>query len=265
MLADLYRGAFRRLGGKGLGLGLFNRVHRLVWQNWLQPEAVDVLGFRLTLPKDDTGMSQVLQMGQLFEPEMVERFQRVVRPGMVVLDIGANLGYYTLLASKLAGPGGKVLAFEPELTNLSFLMKNIAQNACVNVFVCPCAVSDAFGELTLYLSYPSRSGHSIIRPDDGASRSQRVGAVSLDEYVAPLEPNVVKIDIEGAEALALRGMKRMVGNPALEAVFIECNRDALLKRGSSADEVLKPLRAAGFAAEDIDGVNFLCTRPRKPA
>ncbi|MCX5794111.1 MAG: FkbM family methyltransferase [Elusimicrobia bacterium] len=208
-------------------------------------------------------MSQVLQMNEVFEAKMVEEFRRVVRPGMVVVDCGANIGYYTILASKLVGEQGKVLALEPELTNLGFLVKNVVANACVNVFVCPCAAGRSFGAATLYLSFPSRSGHSIRSPRErhAGAISQQVGMVPLDEYLGVLRPHVVKMDIEGGESLAIAGMNRMIEDRRLQAVFIECCREVLSDQGTSVDEFLAVFRSAGFECRDIDGTNFLCLRP----
>jgi FkbM family methyltransferase len=262
-LRECYRRVFKKLHGKGLGLGLFNRLHALIWQRFLRPKSVDIHGLRMVLPPDDTGFSQVLDMGDIFEPEMVGAFERAVAPGMTVLDVGANVGYYTLLASRLVGESGKVLAFEPERTNLSFLLRNIAGNSCSNVLVCPYAVSSGAGTAVLHLTRPSRSGHSLVvrHKEREAGGEQTIATVGLDDFL-PREfiPDVVKMDIEGAEPLALKGMTRILSDPKLKVVFIECNRDMLAAQGTSPEEVLGTLRDRGFSCLRLDEANFLCTR-----
>lgn len=260
MLSDLYASVFRRLRGKGLGLGLFNKVHSLFWQKWLRPEWVEVNGYRMRLPPDDTGFSQVLEMGEVFEPAVIAALRDVVKPGMTVLDVGANLGYHTLLASKLVGPAGKVVAVEPEATNLEYLALNLKENACANVTVLPYAAGEAASSMTLYLSPSSRSGHSLL-PTDGGTKTQTVEVAALDDVVPPaLQPDVVKMDIEGAEAMALRGMKRLVADPRLKAIVIECNPDHLSKQGTTAERFLQGLRGSGFVFTALDRDNWLGRR-----
>src|ERR1035437_4240958 len=113
-LASLYESLFKKVRGKGFGLGLFNLFHKKIYEGWLQPPYVEINGCRLFLPGHDVGVSDNLRMEGAWEPEMTDEFKRLVRPGMTVLDVGANIGYHTVLASRLVGPKGRVLAFEPD-------------------------------------------------------------------------------------------------------------------------------------------------------
>lgn len=263
MLPELYASLFRKMRGKGLGLGLFNKLHALLWQRWLRPRWIEVHGYRMYLPPDDTGFSQVLEMGAVFEPEVVECFKQMARPGMVVLDVGANLGYYTLLASRLVGPAGKVVAVEPELINIQYLVKNLLENGCTNVIVAPYAAGDSTKTATLYLSPMSRSGHSLVRPErgGGAEEQQKTVITALDDLLPPdLYPQMLKMDIEGAEPLALKGMERILDDKRLETIIIECNKDYLSKDGLTAEDLLDRLREKGFTCRALDGVNYLGVR-----
>lgn len=261
MLSELYARLFRRLRGKGLGLGLFNKLHALLWQRWLRPEWIEVNGYRMHLPPDDTGFSQVLEMGDVFEPEVVKCFRQLARPGMVILDVGANVGYYTLLASRLAGPTGKVVAVEPELINIQYLIKNLLENGCTNVILAPYAAGNAAKNATLYLSPSSRSGHSLLRPEQGGGQRQKVVMTALDDLLpGDLYPQLIKMDIEGAEPLALKGMGRMLGDRRLEAIIIECSKDHLSRRGLTPEALLDRLREHGFTCRALDRDNYLCVR-----
>ena len=125
----------------------------------------------------------------------------------------------------------------------------------------PCAASDAAGEVSLHLSYPSRSGHSVFVYEGRESGgTQSVATARLDDLVGELQPDIVKLDIEGGEALALKGMGKILADKRLSAVFIECNREWLEMQKSSADELLSPLKKAGFACAAIEGDNYLCVR-----
>jgi FkbM family methyltransferase len=261
MLSELYATLFWKLRGKGLGFGVFNKVHALLWQRWLRPDWIEIHGFRMYLPKDDTGFSQVLEMGETFEPEVVASVRRLARPGMTVLDVGANLGYYTLLASRLVGPSGKVVAVEPELLNIQYLTRNILENGCTNVLVAPYAAGDALKTETLYLSPSSRSGHSLVRPKDGAVARQKAVMVTLDELLPhALYPQLVKMDIEGAESIALDGMRKILEDRRLEAIIIECNKDYLAMRGQTPEALLGRLREKGFTCRALDRDNYLAVR-----
>ena len=129
-------------------------------------------------------------------------FSQLVEPGHVVYDIGAHVGSYSLLASRLVGPEGLVLAFEPLSANLEFLRQHLELNHVSNVLIRPQAVWDSTGLLRF---------HAV--PDRVTSRIDEFGelevpATTLDEIVesggAP-PPNCIKIDVEGGEVHVLRG------------------------------------------------------------
>ena len=98
-----------------------------------------------------------------YEPETTGLLQRVIEPGMVVVDVGAHVGYYALLAAKRVGPQGKVYAFEPDPTNYALLLKNIELNGYRNILTTGEAVSDRVGTATLYLAGLDTGRHSLFR------------------------------------------------------------------------------------------------------
>jgi FkbM family methyltransferase len=128
-----------------------------------------------------------------------------IRPGDVVFDAGAHIGYMTMLAAKAAGETGRVYAFEPLPLNLRYLRRHIAINHLATVQILPCAIGRTAGEGAFDLG--KGSGRGNLNPN-ATGQVLRVQIVSLDELVAagklPL-PNVVKMDIEGAELDALQG------------------------------------------------------------
>ena len=131
----------------------------------------------------------------------------VVKPGMVFYDVGANVGFYTLLASRLVGEAGKVVAFEPSHRNLAFLRRHVGMNRCGNVQIYPAAVADRKGKGRFNAGTDPSTGRL-----DESGRAE-VELVSLDELVDSgeiLPPNVIKMDIEGGEGAALRGAARVL-------------------------------------------------------
>jgi FkbM family methyltransferase len=134
-----------------------------------------------------------------------ERFaQRIfvehVRPGSVVYDVGANAGFFTLLASKLSGPSGAVYAFEPMERNLRYIREHLRLNRTGNVQVVPMAVSDRIGPVRF------AAAHNPAMGGLAASGEIEVQSTTLDEWASTMAPpSFIKMDIEGAEHAALSG------------------------------------------------------------
>lgn len=138
----------------------------------------------------------------LYEYDKRRLFEKVVRAGNTVYDVGAHTGYYSLLASLLVGPRGLVYAFEPVPANLNYLREHLRRNDIKNTRVCACAVTDSIGPMR----FQEHQHSSMGRLD--AAGSLEVEAVSLDRLHAAGKirpPDVIKMDIEGAEYEALKG------------------------------------------------------------
>jgi len=136
-------------------------------------------------------------------------FEKIVKKGSVVFDIGAHCGFYTLLASELVGPEGKVFAFEPFPKNINYLKEHIRLNNLSNVVVIEAAVSDIYGRSCFGLDANASSSEGHLGVEGGII----VKTVSLDELVDKKEipdPDYIKIDVEGAELSVLSGARRLV-------------------------------------------------------
>ena len=143
------------------------------------------------------------------ESRFVERF---LKPGMHVLDIGANIGYFTLLTSRQVGAQGTVVAFEPSPRERNRLQKNLVLNHCQNVRVEQVAVCDHIGEANLFVVLGRETGCNSMRSPnvDEPIKPITVPTTTLDEYVSMHETgpiDFVKMDIEGAELSALKGAR----------------------------------------------------------
>ncbi len=162
-----------------------------------------------------------LMMGGVWEPNYAQAFCNLLKPGDVVLDVGANHGFYSLIAAQRIAPGGHVYAFEPSTNFYELIRASVSVNGLGNVVsVANLALGDAEGELTLaYDPYLSGGGHLEIgeaagEAGDGARTLVRetVKVVTLDDYLGSelAKVDVIKMDIEGAEGLALKGMAKIV-------------------------------------------------------
>jgi FkbM family methyltransferase len=176
-----------------------------------------------------------------FEYEKQQAFRRAVAPGDVVYDLGANVGFYSLLASVLVGPRGHVYSFEPLPANLAMLRRHMEMNGVRNCTVFEAAVAASDGHARFDASI---SGDMAHFSNHGADVVRTVALDSLFRSSEILPPRVMKIDIEGAELEALRGA----------AELIETHRPAIFL-ATHGDEVhrscLQFLRERGYVLESL--------------
>lgn len=175
-----------------------------------------------------------------------DSLQSIVRPGMTALDVGANLGLYTVLLSRLVGTSGRVIAFEPDPHHFALLLKNCALNACANVEAHNLALGSDKKRLLLHKEILN-SGNNFLGAGSRHSRSElEVDVVSIDGFLPALRPDLVKIDVQGWEVEVLRGMRRMLTNAPHIALYLEFWPMGLRRAGSSPDELLDLLAGQGF-------------------
>ena len=134
-----------------------------------------------------------------------------MKSGDTVVDIGANIGYYTILLSKLVGDSGKVYAFEPGPKNFELLCKNVEMNNCRNVILENKSVADKTQTSFLYLSNKASSDHRIFQTKTNKKRT-KIEQVSLDDYFENITQKVdfIKCNIQGADFLAFQGMLKIL-------------------------------------------------------
>lgn len=215
-----------------------------------QTNVANVQGHIMCLDKSDS-----LSLGVLgiYEPAVTRIFKENITNGCVVLDIGAHIGYYTLIAARLVGKEGHVFAFEPNPTNFGLLKKNVEINGYTNVTLVQKAISNKTGKAELYLNEVSSGGHSIFDPHDG-SRTVEVDVTCLDDYFKDYGGtiNFIKMDIEGAEALAIQGMSLLLAKNQNVKIITEFSPCAIRKAGITPEGYLKSLIGYGFKLYDLD-------------
>ncbi|MFQ5923504.1 MAG: FkbM family methyltransferase, partial [Anaerolineales bacterium] len=151
----------------------------------------------------------IIKLG-VWERDQRRFVRQVVKPGDVSVDVGANVGQYTAELSSLVGSKGKVYAFEPAPANFRLLKMAVEANNCSNTVIGELAVLDRSRRTELYLSEMHQGDHRIYQTDDNRPQL-RVEATSLDEFLgSDSKVDFVKIDVQGAEPLVLRGMRRLI-------------------------------------------------------
>lgn len=173
-------------------------------------EAYTAIG-ALWLHGDDQLMTPVIREHGVWEPELENLLRRQLRPGMSFVDIGANIGYFSVMAAGLVGPSGGVVSVEPEAGNLALLTANLWRNGHRNAQIAPVAVYSHTGELTFAVPDISRAaGHVVGEGEEGVT----IPCISLDDLLGDRRMDMLKIDAEGADLQVLRGGRRVLeANP----------------------------------------------------
>ncbi|MDP2948069.1 MAG: FkbM family methyltransferase [Chloroflexota bacterium] len=177
-----------------------------------------------------------------------------IASGMGVVDIGANMGYYTLLAAKQVGQSGMVYAFEPKPRNFALLLRNIEENGFTNIEPVQQAVSSRSGPLPLLIGQGGSGTHSLFSNRETSEQSIPVQATTLDDFFEQrLWPriDVIIMDIQGAEMEALEGMTRLLQKLDSLTLIVEFAPFALEAASVTPMAFLERLQQLGFNVEVI--------------
>ena len=248
ILRSLYLAARRLLLGTGISfLPPFSWIKKAALRRLRGSGRVPVLGSWM---RRDPGDRLNLAVNGVYEPVDTAFVGRVVRPGDTVVDVGANIGYYTCFMARLVGPAGRVVAFEPAPDLIGILRDNVSFNGYANVQLENQAVTERTGPLTLYMEAGRPEDNRIFKDaQDPAPRSEHVvDGVRLDDvpFLREHPPAFIKMDIQGAEIFALRGMRRLLQESPEVCVLLEYWPYGLIRAGFRPEELVEELLAAGL-------------------
>jgi FkbM family methyltransferase len=191
----------------------------------------------------DHWISAPIRQGYLMDPHVMAALGAFIRPGDTFLDVGGNIGWFAVIGSRQVGPGGKVFTIEPDPDNAALLRENLRRNGCANATLCEAAAGAVEGTARLFRSPDNAGDHQM------AVASERTDWVEV--LVRPLDAlldgvarvDVLKMDTQGSEVLALRGMQRLLAaNPAIRMV-LEFWPHGLAQCGCTAEELIALLGA----------------------
>ena len=215
-------------------------------------------GFRSVLPGGEVVVVSPAHRHITWNADEYTAFRSAVRPGDVVLEAGANVGAYTLLFGQWVGAAGRVVAFEPDPNAFEGLEQHLSiNNVSDRVTAVAAAVADGQQDhIRLVLGESSGISRMASAIDGSASSVKDVPAVSIDAYCAThrLTPQVIKIDVEGAELGVLKGARATIarGGPDLH-LFVEMHPQLWPALGYSADDLRRECQSQHLAAEMLDG------------
>jgi FkbM family methyltransferase len=235
--------------------GRFPPIHRHWFFQSLARDLFDGRGFpmwgsscRLYIPRELYPI--YLEYFNFLDHEPLTRsvIASLLKPGSVFIDVGANIGYYTLLAAGKVGPKGRVHSVECSPDTLILLRENVRRNQLENVDIYPVAASNVRGELTLNVSAIGLSLFSLHSNWPTLARSSdtvKVPSMPVDELVhSPVD--VVKIDAEGADLDVLKGMSRLLSENKSVSVIVEWAPPLMAEAGKDPFELPRWLQEAGF-------------------
>jgi len=249
-IGNSYRKTAGILNSLGFGrIGLLVGVYRFL-RSQIKPDFIEIDGHKLFLDKLD---SLKLFFRGSYEEFETETVKKIIKKNDIVLDVGANIGYFTLIFAKLVGKDGIVFAFEPEPTNFDLLKKNVTINGYKNVILIRKALSDRTGKTKLFLSEGNLGDHIIMDTKENRN-SIEIDTITGEDYFRDLNKkiNFIKMDIQGAEINALRGMSSLLQKMNEIKIMIEFAPNWLKNFGNDPLELLSLLNEYDFKVSEID-------------
>jgi FkbM family methyltransferase len=211
-------------------------------------------GFRLTVSLRDWLGKHVFLTGD-YERRTSGVIKARLKPGCTFVDVGANIGYFTLLGSRTVGRRGSVIAFEPLPATRKRLERNVHLNGATNIEIHCAAASDCNGSATFYEGPSDHLGQSSLRKLVEVQRRPsaiQVPTTRLDDVLRSRTVDLIKIDVEGAEVRVLMGFQDVLTRDRPD-IIVEVTDAFLLEMGASAHELCAMLRRLGYSMFKITG------------
>jgi len=213
---------------------------------------LDCQGVKMYVDSNDTIIARNLISSGRWEAYETELFCQSIKPHMTILDVGANLGYYSLVAAKILNGTGQVIAFEPVPRNYQLFLKSIQRNQFKNIILVREALSNINGTREVFLDTRNYGACSFSEKNVGESSPITVETLTLDSCLSKLgvhRVDLLKVDVEGAEALVLEGAKQTLQQTRL--IFMEFWPEAIRNLHQDPAMFLKEL-SRNFTVRRID-------------
>jgi FkbM family methyltransferase len=227
------------------------QFHRLKYRNGAPFLCTVAPGFSFKIyPRGE--LTEFLSLGPLFERTEMKLVASLLKPGMKVVDAGANIGLYSLLAAKCVGEGGRIWSFEPSQTTYGLFLDNLALNGVTRVAAHRLALSDSKGELILRSEQGFGDLYRHLDYMEGTKTGdavETVRVIPLDDFadaqnIGPID--FLKIDVEGGEFCLLKGARRLLSQSPNVIVMFESEEDWCQRSGCKPEDSFELLKGLGF-------------------
>jgi FkbM family methyltransferase len=211
-----------------------------------------VQGNRMALSLNDIGISRELVLKGVHEKNSTNQFKKEVKEGMVLLEIGANIGYYTLIAARIIGGQGHIYAFEPSPQNFKSLVDNVTINGFDDIVEAhKKGLGDKTGKSKFFLSTKSNMSSFLRREDMGEIKQVQtieVDTITVDDFLDGEKIDYIRMDVEGFEWEVVEGMGKTLEDKenSPKGMFIEIHSELLKKNNHSVREFINILKGYGY-------------------
>ncbi len=212
----------------------------------------DVLGKKMVLPTEDKGLSRDLMIHGIREPHCVDIMKKILKKGMHVVEVGANIGYFVLQEHIILGNTGKIYAIEPNPLSVKYLKKNVKINSMKNVKLLNMGVSDKNGEMTFLMSKKwnlSRFQNDKKTTTSDVLKEIPVKIKTLDSLFANKKVNFIRTDIEGYEYQMIKGAQKVLSNNKNLIIFLEFHPYMMKKKQRKEMAII--LKRSGFKIKTV--------------
>ena len=239
---------------------LVNSEEAIIVNNFINGYTVTHDKIKLYLNNKDNFLSRDIAFHKVWEPEITKLVKEIIKKDQIVIDVGANIGYFSTLFSKLVGTTGKVYAFEPAPINFEILQRNILVNNLKNVLIHQTADSNVSDIQDLYLSTWNFGDNRLFeKPRDERDLERekiQVDTIRLDEIIQD-KINLIKIDVQGFEWQVIDGAKKLIDNNNDIKIIFEFTPQLLKLNGVKPEDLLYSLLEMNFNIYDIGSGNNL--------
>ena len=224
-------------------------------------------GYLFKIDLSDNLQRQIYFKG-IYEPNVTKLLEQTLNRGDIFIDIGANIGYFSVIASHIIGPTGEVHSFEPIPEIFESLKYNVTINSISNIYLNQTAIHKIETSLPLYLPADGNNGSgSLIRHPHLPGQSIMCPAKPLDDYISATglkSVNLIKIDIEGNELNALKGMERLLSSHQPPKIICEGIPELIVGSGQTLNQLFEYLESLDYFGTSIDCPNILFSNETEP-
>jgi FkbM family methyltransferase len=255
-----FSGGWHVFYGDGRRTGITSRLRYLRFQRMTKPRLLPWLERLDVLVVPEEQMSQVVYVSGLYEPCTASALRQILAPGDTFVDVGANIGLLTMLASRWVGPAGSVLSFEPSRREFARLENHLDRNALGNVHPVHAALGSREERRLLHVAHASRSGLNTFKPNFGyedvtEAYTETTPVLRLDDVVrarAISRVDAIKIDVEGDEVDVVMGAKNTIARDR-PAIIIEMSSERAVPDDATRIGLESLLRSLDYEFVAIDG------------